>query len=471
MARLSSLLFFASLAACIACASAAVNPVIAEYVTSGETFTKSLHEISGSDYYFVSINGTDSLIIAAEDARVISSLDEIRSLLLAELGEKNVSVAAFMPNESERDELWGYLLAFNKSRKTEHDCEEIIGIDRFPCYDIETCWRACYTPACQTIKIGSGEFFLRHVMTMWGNKTAIDGNLTAFHDTLYALSLERPNALADFESLLADIAGIRNAAGDLEVNPIQLKEGIGFCYPITFEYGGLINASAKIAMRRDALTPLFTIDTTASSYANQTKFRQAVREGNLARPRCLRVRADAELALVAARFAVNRALYHVTSLDMGKRLNELDANYSLFNCSVSMPGEIDAFNSSFTAAAKALSGEAIDAAVDFNATADEVASAKAALAQLRAKAPDEPQVDEYADTLSALDARLKAMPAPSELPALRANAVSVREAIQARLNTVGNQDTGTIWLAIGGAIIVIIAALVILAGKFVFKKF
>ena len=415
------LLIFLVCSIALADSAADVNQAATPFLLQGETFTKALHVIGGRDYYFVSINGTESIVFATYGGvRPVSNESELRDLLAQELSETNVSVEAFLPNSTEKDRIWGYVLAFNESRKRERDCAALIGMDRFPCYDLETCWRACYTPACQTMKLGSGAFFLTLEQKMYLNITFIGGNMSEFGETLYALSPNSTTTRTELESLLGNIRGIREACGNVESNSIQQRSGVGFCYAVVYEYGGLINASADITRRRDALMPLFTADETASLLHNRTLERLGVKEANLARPLCLQVKGDAEVELGRAKASANRALSLVSSAEISSDKQELDASYAGLDCANSSNQGIRAFTSSFFRISAGLNAAASSAIRAYESTSQKLNGSKSQLSALQAQAPNDEEVQAVAASIAALDSRLRAMPNPEELPQISA---------------------------------------------------
>ncbi len=400
----------------------AVNSVMADYLQPGETYTKTLHEIGGADYYLVSINDTPSMIFAESNGNVqlISNETEIFHLLLQELAENNVSPTEYLPNATELDEIWGHILTFNESRDSEVECETLIGIDRFPCYDLETCWRACYTPACQTMKIGSGEFFLGLVKEMYLNTTFIDGNMSEFNKTLRALSADDPELMGKFDMLLANIQNMRDSGGKMGENLIQDAAAIGFCFPIRYDYTGLIDASAHIVRVRDNLAPLFSADDMASLLANRTRERMAIRDSQLGRAACVWVRADAKLELDGVTAQANRALAVVSSPDLLANARALDSMYTGLNCSTQTLQSIGEFNRSFFSLAANLSSASGQEFGVYEQVVSKLQEAKSTLSVLQARAPNDARVQQYAATVSEFEATIRALPNPSTLDSLNA---------------------------------------------------
>ena len=469
LALLSLILLLSAYTILASADSSAVNAAVAGYLGSGETFTKTLHVIGGNDYYFVSFNGTESMVFASDGgARLIQNKTELTELLAAELADKNITVALYYPNQTEKDQLWAYVLAFNNSRTRENDCEQIIGIDRFPCIDLETCWRACYTPACQTMKIGSGEFFLGHLMRWYSNKTQIDENVEEFHETLSTLPTDTNGFVQGIESLQANIQAIRDSAISIESNTIQLKEGIGFCYPANFQYSGLINASARLAMKRNALLPLFTLDESASLLYNRTQERIALRNTNMAKPACLDAKANAQVALSRAKSDASRALTYVTSEDMVAQSRALDAMSDGLNCSNTTLTLVAAFIPSFANASSNLTNLAVAAFQQYSAANSSLSAAKAALAPLQASSPNDAAVQALAAEVAALDTRMR-MPRPADLPAITTDINGLSSRI-VQANSVREVGGGGQQTMIQVAILLVLLVAAFIVYKVAFKR-
>ncbi|MDD5317779.1 MAG: hypothetical protein PHF51_03540 [Candidatus ainarchaeum sp.] len=417
------------------------NSQIAAYLEGGETFTKQAREIGGKSYYLVeivSLNGSeDNLIFEADgdDLALVLGAQEIREILFTKISEENVSYD-LLPNATERDLVWAALLAFNDSRSEgEARCAALVGMDRFPCFDLDSCWRACYTPVCQPMKIGSGAVFLGYARDMYLNMSEIDRNLGEARERLYAISDDDPgdweqcNAVVgdecnvalerDFLALFANIRAMREAAGNNEGNPIQLKEAVGFCFPMGYEYNGLINASAMLTRKFDALEPLLGLNKTVSDIHGAAARRSAMVEGRSAKGVCEAAVAEAGVRLMAAKAKANRALSVVSWDEVAGRVRALEASLRGMDCSD--PGleleDVLEFNATFSSSAALVGEEADAAAAAYGSAEESLSQLNATVDAILASSPDSAEARSLAENVSLLYARM-AMPSPQELPGI-----------------------------------------------------
>jgi len=63
-------------------------------------------------------------------------------------------------------------------RRGEAKCRVLLGTDRFPCYDFETCQKACYsvTSFCLQVALGAGRSFVNSVLEFENNSRTLDNS-------------------------------------------------------------------------------------------------------------------------------------------------------------------------------------------------------------------------------------------------------------------------------------------------------
>ncbi|VVC71975.1 Uncharacterised protein [uncultured archaeon] len=467
-----------------------VNSEISMFMSQGETFTKELHVISGVNYYFVKIAGlngsSDTIILrgVGDDWEIVSSAQDIRSVLYGKAVNENVSYAN-LPSAAERDQIWAALLAFNDSRKRgEGGCFELIGMDRFPCFDLDSCWRACYTPACQTMKLGSGAFFLNWAKAMWLNASAIDGNLSDAKVRLYAVSADDPgdwercNAVlgdecnsaieADFQAIFSDIAAIRLSAGNNEANEIQLREAIGFCYPMAYEYNGLINASAMISREFDQIKPFLDLNRTTSSIFESTARRNVVGEGKSAKGLCTAVLAEGSTMLVQVKAKANRALFVASSQEILLKVRGLESSLAGLDCEEPdlELADVREFNSSFTQTAAEVEAESDNISSGYRQASEELSALNATVTSLVQANSGGAQAAGLQANVSSLYSRM-VMPQAADLPGIQAD-IETTEALADEFALANGSGAGSSLLI--PALAAVLAIIVVAAGAFLYLK-
>jgi hypothetical protein len=436
-------LFSILLASALACAQdSAVNAVIAGYAEPGETFTKSYDIIGGEGYYFVSFNGGPVSLVFANVSGypLVVGYEEIRAVLLQNLSEDNVSLEQQFFTPEDKDAIWAGVVAFNASRDEERECFTLIGMDRFPCTDLDTCWRACYTPACQTMKLGSGAVFLGYAQGMYVNGSDIDANISEFRGTLFALSSDDPALEAEMGGLFSGIGAMRKSAGNIESNPIQLREAVGFCYPMDYDYTGLINASALVASHIGALQPVFRLNDNASAIAARTQERLEIRERNLGQAECRAAYGSATVVFDDSMQEAQRALSLVSYPELYRDANALAGLYSGLNCSrVQSRAEVEEFNASFSSLSSDVRAEAGTAVAQYSSASDLLSVAENLVAQVLEVSPGNPEAQSISARLQVLQVRLD-NPDMAELPAIAAMIEGNKTDADALVLSVGNSQ-------------------------------
>ncbi len=157
-------------------------------------------------------------------------------------------------NQTYIDDILSLIDSYNKSRAKEFDCKSTIGIDRFPCFDLDSCWKACYTPVCQQVKTGSGKPFLDMIQELYNLSLNIDSNISAFTDKLNSTS--EFNSLGQFDELDTLIGNIENNSMGINKDQLFDTNFMGFCYPVDYNLTYLEQARMKLADKRGRIYPL-----------------------------------------------------------------------------------------------------------------------------------------------------------------------------------------------------------------------
>ncbi len=119
-----------------------VAQVASSYVEPQEKYELNKLSAGGSDYWIVTIDGVETMMIDSH-SQILQSKDEIAAVLILNLKETS-GVA------SKTQQIRDLINAFNQSQYPERTvCERTTGVDAMPCYDHDTCLKACYrVPLC-----------------------------------------------------------------------------------------------------------------------------------------------------------------------------------------------------------------------------------------------------------------------------------------------------------------------------------
>lgn len=253
----------------LAVSDSELNIFIFGYLKRNETFIKTPFNLSDGQYYIVSI-GEPAMIIRATSngsMQVIRSRSEIRNALLAYYGTQGIG-GDLKLNKSYSDELASFVDSFNKSRKSEFECKKYIGIDRFPCVNLETCWRACYTPICQQMKVGAGEPFLDLVWVFSNETSYIDSNYSGFREKVSQISEWKSQEQID--ELIGFIDNMFNDSVKIGGSDLFNPMALGFCPVLDSDLSYLIQAKIRLLEEEGKVAPMLGLDYIADMVSNNT---------------------------------------------------------------------------------------------------------------------------------------------------------------------------------------------------------
>jgi len=277
MKKLSLLLLFLFLSVFISGVSISdVNLFASDYLKENETFTKVNFNTSSGEYYIINIADEPSFILAYQNGSLtmITTKDGIRNALISYYASNGVTAEDLKVNKSYADELLSLVESYNETRAKEFECKTYIGIDRFECVDLDTCWRACYTPICQQFKIGAGRPFLELIWALSNSSSYIDSNISAFNEEVSSLSEFN---ILQFDEITALIDNMKNNSMAINNNDLISPSGLGFCRPVNYNLTYLTNAKIKLLTTRDRVLPLLIVDETADRIFNNTTDRLSMK--------------------------------------------------------------------------------------------------------------------------------------------------------------------------------------------------
>ncbi|NYZ78667.1 hypothetical protein H0N99_00805 [Candidatus Micrarchaeota archaeon] len=259
---LSSFLFGAS--------ASAVNLFVSDYIGENETFTKIPFNLSDAQYYIINVK-EPSLILRVPPNGSIAILTEkpvIRDALLGYYALQGITTDELKLNQSYVDELLSLVDSYNGTRAKEFECKTYIGIDRFPCFDLDSCWRACYTPICQQLKIGSGRPFLELLWSFSNQSSYIDSNISAFAGEVSSTS--EFTSTGQVDHLVAMLDNMKNISITINNNDMFNPMALGFCHLVDYNLTYLTQAKINLLTKRDQILPLLTLDDASDALYNNT---------------------------------------------------------------------------------------------------------------------------------------------------------------------------------------------------------
>ncbi|QLJ52415.1 MAG: hypothetical protein Sv326_0240 [Candidatus Fermentimicrarchaeum limneticum] len=273
---LLAILFFSSVYT--AATATDVNLFVYDYLGENETFTKISFNLTDGEYYIVSINEEPSFIVRSALNGSVSMITDREGILDALTGyyaTQGITYDNFKVNQTEVDELLSFIDSYNRTRGKEFECKTYIGIDRFECIDLETCWRACYTPICQQLKIGAGKPFLELLWAFSNSSSYIDSNLSAFNEK--AASLSELNSTQQIDGLILLVDNMKD--NSVMINNLDLFNpmALGFCKMVNYNLTYLTDAKIKLLTRMESILPLLNLEDETDSMHNRTTERLSLK--------------------------------------------------------------------------------------------------------------------------------------------------------------------------------------------------
>jgi hypothetical protein len=313
----------------LAASATDVNLFVSNYLGENETFTKTPFNLSDAQYYIINISEPSFLLRVPSNGSItmITDKTDIRNALTAYYASQGITKEELKLNQSYVDELLSLVDAYNKTREKEFECKTYIGIDRFPCVDLDTCWRACYTPICQQIKIGAGRPFLELIWSFSNLSSYIDSNISTFKEKL--ASTTEFTSPGQFDELTLSIENMKNDSIAIDKSDMFNPLALGFCHSVDYNLTYLTQAEIKLLTKRDEIMPLITVDDTADRIYNNTMQRISLKSQFGIQKLCSSLLSNnsKEFSLIKAN------LSKLNTSGMTEKLNELEDASRLSGCS------------------------------------------------------------------------------------------------------------------------------------------
>ena len=142
-------------------------------------------------------------------------------------------------NDSGLDEVQAHLNTFGSDKRaTETECKRILGLDRpdLPCFDRDSCLRACYTPICHPFAMGVGEPFIYSLLDMNNGTKQIDGKVGDAGALVEQLRKNKDNVTkAQYDEMLLTLNELMDLSVMVNGNDIFNPSIYFLCKPINYD--------------------------------------------------------------------------------------------------------------------------------------------------------------------------------------------------------------------------------------------
>jgi hypothetical protein len=248
---------------CFVLFSATVAEVANNYIEPAETYILTKIISNGQEYWMVNIEGNDELLIDSTPA-LLTEKTKITDVLIVRFEEESMI-------DYRREQVKDFILQFEESQYPHRStCEQYTGVDKMPCYDRDSCLKACYAvPICSMIK---SEPFIYTILD-WNNaKNNVDESLIKVYE-----DLENAKTISDYSKLRNSITSLENDMDEMEKN--GLYSVYGFCKDMDISYDSLDYAKSIILDIEEALGSESIVKQKANSiYAFTTERMIFIRE-------------------------------------------------------------------------------------------------------------------------------------------------------------------------------------------------
>jgi len=239
---------------CFVLFSQTVAQVAVQYIEPAETYILTEISAGGNKYWIVNIAGQDELLIDSTP-KLIQDKTEITNVFVTRFEEESMI-------QYRREQVNDFLLQFNESqypnRKT---CEQYTGVDKMPCYDRDSCLKACYAvPICSMIK---SEPFIYTILDWNTAKDEVDESLNEV-----LIDLENAKTITDYSNLRKSINSLEDDMEEVEEN--GLYSVYGFCKDMDISYVSLDSAKSIILDIESSLSSESSIRQKANSIYDAT---------------------------------------------------------------------------------------------------------------------------------------------------------------------------------------------------------
>ena len=232
--------------------STTVAQVASAYVEPQETYEMSKITVGGDDYWIITIDGVETFVIG-DDTQIIQSKEQIANILIQNM--KDTSGI-----DAKRKQIGELVNKFNESQYPERTaCERITGVDALPCYDKETCMKACYRVPLCAMQIRDA---LVLAIRDWNSaRQEVDKRLVAVKQKMQKLESEN-----DYRELSLLLQNMSNAMEVMDANELY---DYPYCEEMHPDYNSVKQAIELSNNNAAALSTISSINTRAEGIYNK----------------------------------------------------------------------------------------------------------------------------------------------------------------------------------------------------------
>lgn len=175
--------------------------------------------------------------------------------------ERNEEVAVYSYKFSPANisAMRGSLAGFSSGKmQGEAECKRILGLDRpdLPCYDRDSCLKACYTPICRPMALGVGHPFLDSLKELSVGTKEVDQQLIELDAVIRRVEAEREDVPKELvEELLEGLTKLIDLSVIVNQNDIFSPSVYYLCKPMDYDIKGIRGVIKLVEESRELQVP------------------------------------------------------------------------------------------------------------------------------------------------------------------------------------------------------------------------
>ncbi len=237
--------------------AATLGEYLKDYLRQGEGWSATPVVAADGTYQLISISGAYSLIFAEEPGgyRLVTNPATIYAVLGIAGRATNGT-----PSDAALAAVRENVVTFNSSRSAEAECARLTGTDIVPCYDRDSCLRACIrSPICRGYVFGAGANLLAAMADFSTGTSSLDGSVVALLASTRALSASSPEeTLRTANRSRGDFEAAERTATSLLANQLFNTSSLDFCPRPFYDLSAL--RAGRSAMGEIAESALLAVD-------------------------------------------------------------------------------------------------------------------------------------------------------------------------------------------------------------------
>ena len=247
--------------------SSAISSFASAAIPANQSYSVQQFPFSGSQDYAV-ISGSVVYGIFASGVPILEDTpltapDELESALSAYYISQGYS-----SNISFSDIHAGIASVASNREKGEAACRVLLGTDRIPCTDFESCQRACYsvTSFCQPVALGAGRVFINEIWKFENSSRLLTE--AYLNESLAYNALSGGVTPAGANAYLGSLVEVNRAATAASKN--ALFDGYSYCFAPDYALPVITNMELAAQKRYAGAAPFFTLPDDAMQVRQRT---------------------------------------------------------------------------------------------------------------------------------------------------------------------------------------------------------